>query len=168
MKKIRLACAALALALPLFSATAAELQKPEPGFGGLAWGDAPTKDMVLLDGTKDGEAIYRKNVEASDVGGVPAEAVRYVFWKNRLLMVGLHGTRGFSALLSSLAENWGPGFQADMKQQRFTWTSAGATGRTIAGLDMENATGYYLAIFSEDLTDAMEVERVMGEKQASR
>jgi len=171
MRQTRLACAVLAVALPLLasaSASALELQRPEPGFGGLSWGDAPTADMVLVDGQANGEAIYRKAADPTDVAGVPTDAVRYVFWKSRLMMVGLHGAKGFSALLSSLAESWGPGFQSDMKQQRFTWTSEGTSGRTIAGLDMENATGFYLAIFSEELTDAMEVERAMGEKSAAR
>jgi hypothetical protein len=84
------------------------------------------------------------------------------------MMVGLHGRRGFSALLDSLAQTWGPGYQADSKERRYTWTSEGPTGRTIAGLDLENATGYYLTLFSEELTDGMEVEQAMSGKSALR
>jgi len=139
-------------------------QRPEPGFGGLAWGDPPTAEMVLVDGRTDGEATYSKGPEPARFAGVHADAIRWVFWKNRLMMVGVHGTSGFSTLLASLAETWGPGFQADAHQQRYTWMSRGPAGRTIAGLDVENATGFYLAVFSEDLTDALELEQTLSRR----
>ena len=154
----RLACAALALAvcLPLHSS---ELQRPEPGFGGLKWGDPPAKEMVLVSGRADAEAFYTRPGEPARVFGVDAGEVRYAFWKGRLTMVGIHGSRNFGALLNALSESWGPGFQADTTVRRYTWASGGPDGRTIAGLDLENAGGFFLAIFSEDLTDAVEVER---------
>jgi hypothetical protein len=147
---------------------AEKAQQPEPGYAGLKWGDGPTQDMELVDGKPDAEATYRKKQDPGEVGGVATESVRYVFWKGRLMMVGLHGTHGFAALLDSLAQSWGPGYQSDAKERRYTWTSEGPTGRTIAGLDLENATGYYLTLFSEELTDGMEVEQAMKGTSAAR
>ena len=161
MRRTRLACALLVAVLPLFPLSAAEPQKPEPGFGGLTWGDAPTSDMALVEGRADGEATYRRDGETPRVEGHEAEAARYVFWKGRLVMVGLHGASGFSAVLDTLAQTWGPGYQADAHAPRYTWTSHGAAGRTIAGLDVQNGTGYYLALFSEEGTDAMELEQTL-------
>lgn len=132
-----------------------------PGFHGLKWGDAPTRDMRLLDGGRDGEAVYARTGEALDVAGVKVDAIRYFFWKGRLTSVGIRGGKGFRSLLLALNTSWGAGLKPDPKLERYTWAAESSEGRTIAGLDVEEAVGFRLAIFSEELTDGIEVEEAV-------
>ena len=132
-----------------------------PGFHDLEWGDAPAGDMTLAEGRRDGESTWVREGEALGIGDVKAEAIRYFFWKGRLVSVGVRGGAGFKELLAALQTRWGSPVRSGGKVETYTWMSEGENGRTIAGLELEGLAGFRLAVFSEELTDAMEVEQAM-------
>jgi hypothetical protein len=157
--RVRLRISAFSILFALSAAGAGK--EPPAGFHGLKWGDPPAVDMRLTEGRRELESTWVRDGEALGLGGVDAEAIRYFFWKGRLVSVGIRGGAGFPRLVSALSSSWGAGLRSASQTDRYTWVADGPAGRTIAGLDLVGTSGFSLAIFSEELTDAMEVEEAL-------
>jgi hypothetical protein len=151
--KVTPAAVVLALALSPLSARAAEIPS---GFGGLAWGDAPSSDLVLT-GRAPFEKprrtrYYVRKKDSIELAGVKMRSAEYVFRDDRLAAVfcevGGHGTERVDA--AAFDALWG---DHDSGADGEVWRRA----KTIAVLlrpEKTGARGPLLALFAAPATDA--------------
>ena len=134
----------LALALP-FAAQARGLQ---PGWGGLAWGDPPARDMQRLEGSEAGLSYYKRESDPKTFCHFTV-GTRYLFYKNRLISVGLSGfAEEMLKAEGCLKDRWGSATLAPGGS--LVWLENGTQAR-LEARPPERGGGFHVMIISKKL-----------------
>ncbi len=93
----------------------------KPGFREMKWGDAPRKDMEVLDEVGE-EKFCRLASDDLTWGGAPVDKIVYQYWSNRFSDVYIEiPPLSADRILRDLQEGWGRGEQPNKFIEDFVW-----------------------------------------------
>lgn len=127
---------------------------PEPGYGGLRWGDRPARDMNRLEGTDEGLSYYARESDPKIFCSFTV-STRYLFYRNGLTGVNLSGFDEEKVKAESCLEGkWGPPAQlGDLKRWQTPFTRVWLESRPAL-----RGGGFSLRIISKKLWAEFEAD----------